>query len=171
MGNKAIKGVLRVRWMGRHPGNSDEPCTTHLRINPLRMGSWIISLPEFIKFSVPVGCSFACWIGSPGTGESPQTVKQRGGKLSTFQESLQHSCRWTQAWARSGEAVASTVSESFVSYSLFPSFKCWFLSVLSSLHFSLCLHILPRSAYLLSCLHLHLDSEVSIFYPDLSPEF
>lgn len=51
-----MKGVLVVRWGQWAPWALGEPCGTHVRIDPPRMGSWIISLPEFIKFSAPVRC-------------------------------------------------------------------------------------------------------------------
>ena len=54
----------------------------------------------------------AFWVGSSGTRENLQTIRQRGEKLETYQECLQHGCQWTQVWAGTGEEVTSTVAGS-----------------------------------------------------------
>lgn len=156
--NKPTNGVLTGRLVEWALWGSDEPCGTHLRIDPPRLGSWIISLPEFIKFSVPVGCPCACWVSSSGTRESPQTVEQGGENLSADKELSSRAANECRCGLGQGEEAASLVSESLVSCSFsslplnagFPVFcPC---SIFCSLY------IPPRSAYALSWLQLPLDS-------------
>lgn len=127
--------------------------------------------------------TLAFWVGSSGIRESLQTIRQRGEKLATYRERLQHGCQWTQVWAETGEEVTSTVTGSlwailssfplnanfsvFCPCSVFLSLYTFFLECLpifmSSITLLILKYIFSTQICLLSSRYMHPVGCVTLF--------